>query len=140
MNTYIKIALGVVLFIAIAGIGAGLYLFNLKPKDLSKAKPDFVISATDLQKAFEDSESAATAKYVGKVIEVSGEISSIKPGENNSLSISIKTGSEMSSVICTFPSANKPVNLTAGTPVTVNGVCSGYLMDVLLNNCALAKK
>jgi hypothetical protein len=140
MKTYIKIALAVVMFIAIAGIGAGLYFFNLKPKDLSKAKPDYVVTAIDLQKAFEENETAATAKYVNKVIEVSGEIGSVKTGENNSLNISIKTGSEMSSVICTFPSSNKPVDMTAGSAVTIHGVCSGYLKDVLLNNCALARK
>jgi hypothetical protein len=139
MKPLIKITLAVVLFIAIAGIGTGIYLFNLKHKDLSKVKPDFVITSTDLQKAFEVNESTATARYVNKVIEVSGEISSLKPGENNTLSILFKTGSDMSSVICTFPASGKPVNLTAGSPVTIRGECSGYLMDVLLNNCAIVK-
>jgi hypothetical protein len=140
MKTYVKIVLGVVLFIAIVGIGAGLYMFNLKPKDLSGAKPDYVITATLLQKAFEDNEAVATSKYVNKVIEVSGEVASVKEGENSSINIAFKTGSDMSSVICTFPSSNKPGDLAAGTSVIIRGVCSGYLMDVLLNNCAVAKK
>jgi hypothetical protein len=140
MKSFIKIALGVVLLIAIAGIGAGLYYYNLKPKDLSGAKPDFILTSTLLRKAFEDNETAATAKYVGKVIEVTGEIVSAKPGENNSMSISLRTGSEMSTVICTFPPVNKPGVLATGTSVTIRGVCSGYLMDVLLNNCAIARK
>ena len=140
MKTYIKIALGAVLFIAIAGIGAGLYLFNMKPKNLSGAKPDFVMTAILLQKAFEDNETTATTKYVSKVIEVSGEVASVKQGENNSVNIALKTGSDMSSVICTFPAATKPGDLAPGTSVTIRGVCSGYLMDVLLNNCAIAKK
>jgi hypothetical protein len=140
MKTYVKIALGVVLFVAIAGIGAGLYFYNLKPKNLSSVKPDFVMSSTELQKAFEDNEGAATTKFVSKVIEVSGEIASVKQGENNSINISLRTGSEMSSVICTFPASTKPGELAAGATVTIHGVCSGYLMDVLLNNCAIAKK
>ena len=140
MKTYVKIALAVVMFIAIAGIGVGLYLFNLKPKNLSKAKPDLVIAAFDLQKAFEENEGAATAKYVNKVLEVSGEISSVKPGENSSVSVALKTSNDMSSVICTFPPSTKPAALTPGTSVVIRGVCSGYLMDVLLNNCAIAEK
>ena len=140
MKPLIKIALAVVLFIAIAGIGTGLYLFNLKHKDLSKVKPDVVITATDLQKAFEENENVATARYVKKVIEVSGEISSMKPGENNTFSILLKTGSDMSSVICTFPASVKPENMAAGSSVTIRGECSGYLMDVLLNNCAIPKQ
>lgn len=140
MKPLIKIVLAVVLFIAIAGIGAGLYLYNLKHKDLSNVKPDFVITATDLQKVFEENESRANAMYINKVIEVSGEVSSVKPGENNTISITLKTGSEMSSVICTFPASGKLVSLTQGSPVTIRGECSGYLMDVLLNNCAIPKK
>ncbi|HVN58483.1 MAG TPA: hypothetical protein VMT63_09320 [Bacteroidales bacterium] len=140
MKTYIKIALGVVLILAVAGIGTGLYLFNLKPRNLSKARPDFTITAADIQKAFEDNESAATAKYVGKVVEVTGEISAVKPGENNSVSISMRTSNEMSSVICTFPASNKPAGLNPGQTGVINGVCSGFLMDVLLNNCAIAVK
>lgn len=140
MKPLIKITLAIVLFIAIAGIGAALYLFNLKHKDLSRIKPDFVITATDLQKAFEENESGATVRYVNKVIEVSGEVSSVKPGENNTISILLKTGSDMSSVICTFPASGNPVTVTTGLSVTIRGECSGYLMDVLLNNCAIAKK
>ena len=137
MKTYIKIALGVVLFIAIAGIGAGLYLFNMKPKNLSDAKPDFVMTAILLQKAFEDNETTATTKYVTKVIEVSGEVASVKQGENNSVNIALKTGSDMSSVICTFPAISDPSIFKAGDQITLRGECSGFLMDVLLNNCAI---
>jgi len=140
MKTYVKIALGVVFFLAIAGIGTGIYLFNLKPKNLSRVKADFVITAPDIEKAFEENEAAATARYVGKVIEVSGEISAVKPGENSSVSISLKTGNDMSSVICTFPPASKTEGLSAGQAVVIHGDCSGYLMDVLLNNCAVASK
>ena len=46
MKPYVKIALFVVLVIAISAICAGLYMFNLKHPDTAKAKPDFVITAT----------------------------------------------------------------------------------------------
>jgi hypothetical protein len=139
MKTSVKILLGVVLFIGLVGIGVGIYLFRMPHKDLGKAKPDFVITAVDLQKAFEENESAATAKYVNKIIEVSGTIESVKPGEGNSLNVTLKTGSDLSSVICTFVSSSNPTKLTAGNHVTIRGECSGFLMDVLLNNCSLMK-
>ena len=140
MKKFVKPAIVTVLFLAIAGAATGLYLFNLRPRNLSKARPDFVISATDLQNEFEKDENAATAKYTGKVIEVTGEILSVKQGQNNSVSVNLKTSSAMSSVICTFPSANKPAGLAEGSNAVIHGVCSGYLMDVLLNNCALPAK
>jgi hypothetical protein len=139
MKTYIKILIGVVLFVALAGIGAGIYLFYLQHKDLGKAKPDFVITAVDLQKAFEDNETSATAKYVNKILEIEGEVESVKTGEANVLSVTIKSSSDLSSVICTFPAVTDPAKFTAGSRVTVRGECSGFLMDVLMNNCVKVK-
>jgi hypothetical protein len=139
MKTYIKILLGVVLFIALAGIVVGIHFFRMPHKDLGKAKPDFIITAVDLQKAFEDNENAATAKYVKKILEIEGEVESVKTGEANVLNVSIKSGSDLSSVICTFVPATDPAKFTAGSRVTVRGECSGFLMDVLMNNCVLVK-
>jgi hypothetical protein len=140
MKKSVKILLFIVFFFAVAGIGAALYLFNMQHKDLQKAKPDYVITSTDIQKAFEDNESAATAKYVNKIIEVSGTIESVKPGEGNILNVTLKTGSDLSSVICTFPRSIDSSKFDAGGKVTIRGECSGFLMDVLLNNCSLIKK
>jgi len=139
MKTYVKIALFFVSFIALAGILAALYMYNLKHTDMAKAKPDFIITATLLQKEFEDNETAASAKYTNKIIEVTGIIASIKPAENNVINITLKTGSDFSSVICTFPAIANPSELMPGNDITLRGECSGFLMDVLLNNCAVIK-
>jgi hypothetical protein len=139
MKTYVKIALFFVSFIALAGILAALYMYNLKHTDMAKAKPDFIITATLLQKEFEDNETAASAKYTNKIIEVTGIIASIKPAENNVINITLKTGSDFSSVICTFPAIANPSELMPGNKITLRGECSGFLMDVLLNNCAVIK-
>jgi len=135
MKTPVKIALAVVFIVAVGGILAALYLYNLKPKDLQKVKPDFIITSTALQKAFEEDEKGSSAKYINKIIEVSGEIESVKPGEKNTFSITLKTGSDYSSVICTFPVVPETTILKTGNQITLRGECSGFLMDVLLNNC-----
>ncbi|MEI6049129.1 MAG: hypothetical protein WCS03_09555 [Bacteroidota bacterium] len=140
MKIYIKIALFVVIFIALSAILAALYMYNLKHTDMAKAKPDFVISATVLQKAFEDNETTASAKYINKIIEVSGKISSLKPADNNIVSISLLTESDLSAVICTFPAIADPSIFIIGNEITLRGECSGFLMDVLLNNCAVITK
>ena len=139
MKTYVKVALFFVSFIALAGILAALYLYNLKHTDMAKAKPDYVITATMLQKEFEDNETTASAKYTNKIVEVTGIIASIKPADNNVINITLKTGSDFSSVICTFPAIADPSELKPGREITLRGECSGYLMDVLLNNCAVIK-
>jgi hypothetical protein len=140
MKTYVKIAIFVVSFIALSAILAALYMFNLKATDMSKAKPDFVLTASLLQKAFEDDETSASLKYINKIVEVTGTIASIKTGENNILSLTLNTASDLSSVICTFPAIADPSKLKPGNSITLRGECSGFLMDVLLNNCAIIEK
>jgi hypothetical protein len=137
MKTYVKIALFIVSFIALSAILAALYLYNLKHTDMAKAKPDFVITASVLNKAFEDDETSAATRYINKIIEVTGTIASVKHAENNFLSISLVTGSDLSSVICTFPAITEPSKFNSGDEITLRGECSGFLMDVLLNNCAV---
>jgi hypothetical protein len=140
MKTYIKVALFVITFIALSGILAALYLYNLKHTDMAKAKPDFIITATLLQKEFEDDEAAASSKYINKILEVTGTIASIKPADKQIISISLNTASGLSSIICTFEAINDPSRLRNGDEITLRGECSGFLMDVLLNNCALIEK
>ena len=140
MKPYIKVALFVVAFIALSGILAALYYYNLKHTDMSKARPDFIISSTLLQKAFEDNETTASQKFINKIVEVTGTIASVKPGENNILSISLVTGSDLSSVICTFTAIGDTSKYVPGAEITLRGECSGFLMDVLLNNCAVIEK
>jgi hypothetical protein len=136
MKPYVKIALFVVLFIAISGILAALIMYNKKHPDTAKAKPDFIVTATSLQKEFEDNEKNASDRYINKILEVTGTISSVTPADSTHLNISLKTGSDMSSVICTFPSKGHQSDFVTGNEITLRGECSGFLMDVLLNNCA----
>lgn len=140
MKKSYKLALAVFSVIAVAGVLYGLYKYNLKPKDLQKVKPDFVLTATDLLKAFESDENGAAAKFVDKVVEVSGTIQSVKPGENGALTISLNTGNDISSVLCTLQGNAEPANFKTGEQITIRGNCSGFLMDVLLNNCSVIQK
>ena len=139
MKPTVKIALLVVLIIAIGGLFAGLYLYNLKPQDLQKAKPHFSISAVDFQKAFDENEKAASARFINKIIEVSGTISSVRSGENKTLNVTLKTVNELSSIIGTFHNITDTTVFKTGNQVIIRGVCSGFLMDVLLNNCVVVK-
>jgi hypothetical protein len=140
MKIYVKVALFFVTFIALSAILAALYFYNLKITDMAKAKPDFIVTASSLEKAFEDDETKASVTYINKILEVSGKIASVKPAENSVVNISLVTESVLSSVICTFPAVKDPSIFRVGDEITLRGECSGFLMDVLLNNCALISK
>lgn len=137
MRPWYKIGLLTLLIFVLSGICAAVYMYYLEDADSSVLKPDYVISAEELQKAFLDNESSASAKYVNKIVEVKGRVSSIEPGEGKTANISLDTGTEVSEVICTLDSGNIPLQLKTGDMATIRGKCSGYLMDVLLNNCSV---
>lgn len=139
MKTFIKVALFAIVFLIIAGADAAIYMFNKQHKDLQKTRPDFIMTASNLQKAFENDEAAATSKFVKKIIEVSGIIESVNPDEDKTLSVTLKTESDLSSVICTFQSVADLFELKVGNNIVLRGECSGYLTDVLLNNCSVDK-
>jgi hypothetical protein len=139
MKTSVIIALSFVSLLILGGIFAGIYLFTKRAPDLQKVMPVYVITASGLQKEFEDNESDATEKYVNKIIEVSGMIEKVNSGEGDVLSLSLMTGSDLSSVICTFSSQTDPAKIATGNEITIRGECSGFLMDVLLNNCVIVE-
>jgi tRNA_anti-like len=137
MKTYVKIALFGIFFIALITILAALILYNKKHPDTAKVKPDFIVTATALQKEFEVNEATASARYINKILEVTGTIISVTRADSTHINISLKTGSEISSVICTFPGIGDPTKFKTGEEITLHGECSGFLMDVLLNNCSM---
>lgn len=138
-NRFIKASVLVLILIIIISAATGLYLFYKKHPDITKTKPDFKITATELQKEFDTDEHAASQKFSNKVLEVTGIISSINASAGNNINITLKTGNDMSSVICTLPSNPEISALKPGDSATIRGECSGFLMDVLLNNCAIIR-
>jgi hypothetical protein len=140
MKPYVKIILFIVLVVALITILTALIGFNKKHADTAKVRPDFVITATTLQKEFEDNETAASARYINKIIEVSGIIASTSLSDSAHLNISLKTGSDISSVNCVFPAIGDLSKFKPGDEITLRGECSGFLMDVLLKNCAIIAK
>lgn len=137
MKKSIRFILIAAILIAVAGMATGIYLYTLGNKNLGRVKPDYVASATDLIKEFENDEKSASVKYTGKIIEITGIIKEIGEGENNSLNIKLLSGSELSSVICTFPEKKAVEGLESGSKITVRGECAGYLFDLLMNNCVV---
>jgi hypothetical protein len=140
MKIYIKIVLFIVSFIALSAILAAIYMYNLKHTDMAKARPDYVITSSLLQKAFEDDETAASAKYIDKILEVSGKIASVESADNSTVNIILLTENDLSGVSCTFPAISDPSKFSIGDEITLRGKCSGFLLDVQLKYCAVIRQ
>ncbi len=139
MKKPLKIGLITVFLLGLAGLVVGLYMFNLGQKNLHKIKPDYKITAVDLLKEFANNESAASEKYVDKILEVSGSVLQVKTVEGKAKSIILDTGNQLSSVICDLAEELNPDDIDASVPILIRGELSGFLMDVLLNNCVIVK-
>lgn len=139
MKPLLRNSLLVFILASVAMVFIVLMLFNRTQKDLSGVNPDFVLSSVELQKEFEENEMEAGKKYTGKIIDVTGIISSISTGEKNALTVNLKTGNDYSSVLCTFHFLSSFSDFYSGKSITIRGECSGYLMDVLLNNCVVVE-
>lgn len=123
------------LTMALIAIGIGFYFFNKKVEGLEDVKADYRLSSNELFDAFDQNEAEAQAKFVGKVLEVSGEV--VRSNMNDSLpTITLRAENSMiGGINCTFPKAINKVN--NGAPIVVKCECQGFLMDVILNNCIL---
>ncbi len=135
-----KIAI-VLLGLAVIGGIAGYLLWNKPHQDVSATKADVVFTADHLLKAFESNEEAANKKYLDKIIKVNGVIRNVEKNDAGEISVILATDNDMSSVICNFdPDFRDIQKLNQGKEVVIKGLCSGYLMDVVLDRCVLAQK
>jgi putative nucleic acid binding protein len=138
----------VVLALAIAG-WFGWKEYSRTNRDLEKATPDFVVTASEFIREFEASDSVATKKYNGKIIEVTGNVKTVEKDEKEFYTIVIGDSTNLSAVRCSMDTAHNAdaAGLTPGSSVRVRGICTGFNnddlglgSDVILVRCAIIKK
>jgi uncharacterized protein YpmB len=133
----------VVLIFVIIGVvfGSFVYLYTFRKADLSVAskKADIEIKAADLLKNFTEKEDSANTAYLDKILSVNGIIDKVTE-DSASITVYLKNPEDVAGVMCCFhKSTIDKSTLQPGTAVYVKGICTGYLMDVVLNKCAVVK-
>lgn len=125
----------IIVLIAIVIVAAiGLSMFFKPHANVNKMEPDFKVEAAELIDEFQREEEAATTKYREKVLEISGTLASKNQLPNGTTLLMLED--EMQGISCQIDSAWATANqaviesLEAGSPVTVKGVCKGYLMEI----------
>jgi hypothetical protein len=141
MKPLIRNILIIAVLLGSIGVIIGIYLYNKKDPDLSKVKADFVLQVSELVNEFNQDENSASAKYIDKVLEVKGPVSAIESASDSTMNIYLNAENQMSGVNCSFDdvSGTTSPDFQKGDIITVRGVCTGMLMDVLLNNCVVVK-
>ncbi|NOU16458.1 MAG: hypothetical protein HOO91_02735 [Bacteroidales bacterium] len=139
MKKTIWFAVAIVFFGLIVAIFVWLYAFRKADLSVSSQKAEIEIAATGLLKKFESNEAEANTAYLGKVIIVSGTIDKITE-DSTTVSVYLKNPEDVSGVMCGFNKTmiDKSI-IKPGNSVRVKGICTGYLMDVVLNKCSMEK-
>lgn len=101
--------------------------------DIYATDPDITISINTLLNDYNIDEKKANQKYLDKVIQTEGIIKKIDINNGNTL-ILITEKNTSNSVVCYMePFENKKVlTLEVGQSIKVKGICTGFLMDVVL--------
>ncbi len=134
----IKNILIVLALLGASGAALGYYLWNKPHRNVEAAKADFSVQAPDLFTQYASDETVANAKYLDKIITVCGEVSDVT-SEAGLVKVQLIGGNEMGGVSCELePGAT--FSPAKGSQVCLKGICTGYLMDVVLNRCVEAEQ
>ena len=131
------------------GVWQGLKEYNRTHDDLLGVKADINIAAADLIRAYETNDSLANQKYLGRIVETSGNVKNIEQDEKGYYTVILGDSSSLSSVRCSMDTTHNQdaAHLTAGSSVKLRGACTGFNKDemglgsdVILNFCAIIVK
>ncbi|APZ47850.1 hypothetical protein BW723_16805 [Polaribacter reichenbachii] len=122
-----------VLLLVIVGAGISYKMYNKPHKNITETPVDIYVSADTILEEFSLDEKTANSKYLEKIIAVNGAISSLKI-ENGKGIITLTSNKDFGGVLCHLSEkSSKKINtLKNGQIITVKGICTGYLMDVVL--------
>ena len=140
----IKYAVILVLVVIVVGAGIGLKMFFKPHADISKMEANYKITAAKLIDKFQSFEEGATKKYSEKVLEINGKLVAKNKLPNGTNLLILED--EMAGISCQLDSSWSAANqaviqaLVTGNPVTVKGVCKGYLMEIKVSPAVVVTK
>jgi hypothetical protein len=123
----------------VTGVSTALIMYNKPHTDVSKTKEDITLEANTLLSAFENDEQLANKKYLEKILVVKGNITAINFDNEGYGIISLQPENAMGSILCHLQNkeTTEISNLKINQTVHIKGICTGYLMDVILVKCIL---
>ncbi|MGK0326494.1 MAG: hypothetical protein ACJA2M_000523 [Polaribacter sp.] len=128
-----KIIIGI-LVLGIIGVFIAYKMYNKPHVNVEEASADISITADKILNDFSSDENSANLKYLDKIIEVKGVVSEINIEKGI---ITIETNDDFGSVLCHLSeeASRKISGLQEGQIIVVKGICTGFLMDVILVKC-----
>lgn len=124
---------GIILLFTVVAVSlyAWLYIWNKPQLNVEDSKA-VKVTAAALFSEYSSNEKEANSKYIDKVVEVTGEINSVSKNSEGKTVVLLKTDDLMFGVNCTLEQA---ADVKAGESISLKGICTGYLTDVVLIRC-----
>jgi tRNA_anti-like len=130
-----KILIGVILVGLVTS--AVIYVLYNKPHRDPATEKSIPVSSIELFRSFEEDEVQANKLYLDKVLEISGKITEITANQDLTPIIVLETENMVFGIRCTMNDSETKVRV--GESITVRGICTGYLSDVIITNAIIVK-
>lgn len=129
-----------ILLLLLILVGAFLFFRGNRPSGspttVWEQDTEVEVDAVNLFNAFVQDEAGANEKYLNKIIEVSGEVSTVSTGQG-STSVVLRTNDPTYGVRCRLerqPGGDQK-RYAVGQNISFKCVCSGYVQDVEMVQC-----
>ncbi|WP_299672271.1 hypothetical protein [uncultured Polaribacter sp.] len=130
-----KIIIGI-LILGLLGVFVAYKMYHKPHVNVADESADITLTANTILEDFSSDETMANTKYLEKIIQVEGIVSEVKTANEKGI-ITLKTNDDFASVLCHLSTeATKKIHtVKVGQTLKLKGICTGFLMDVVLIKC-----
>jgi hypothetical protein len=138
MNNRIKKYLLIIAIIALASALFVLrYTFRKSETSVTGKQTQIEVIVSEIIQTFESNEKLGDSLYLDKIIIVSGKVESVSE-DSTGVTIYLREDDAVSGVLCSFSKdVINVLSVAKGERLKIKGICTGFLMDVVMNKCVL---
>ncbi len=134
MSTKNKIIIAIALISAIAfGVYYYVFVYSSQHRRQVQSEIGIVITSDSLVAKYQADEKLANSIYLNKAVVVTGNLLSIDKNQEGKTTLVIGRTDSFSNVSITM-SSNLPIAQTVGESITIKGLCTGALSDVVITD------
>ncbi len=134
MSTKNKIITAVALIAAIAfSVYYYIFIYSSNNHRQVQSETGIVITADSLVAKYQADEKLANSIYLNKAVVVTGNLLSIDKNQEGKTTLVIGRSDSFSNVSITM-SSNLPIAQKVGESITIKGLCTGALSDVVITD------
>ena len=134
MSTKNKIIIAIALIAAIAfGVYYYVFVYSSQHRRQIQSEIGIAITADSLVAKYQADENLANSIYLNKAVVVTGNLLSIDKNQEGKTTLVIGRSDSFSNVSITM-SSNLPIAQKVGESITIKGLCTGALSDVVITD------